>query len=141
MRGDFAGAAETIEKAMLYGETIPEVRDLRLAAMLHDKGRNQDVLGEFEDALVDTDFHPLIMERAMASLVWNPEPVRYWSDGSEQSRFQCRRARILSNALRASLEPAGNIGVFEFNPYAGSADPWRGRPRQLPRHRAAAVIR
>jgi len=101
MRGDFAGAAETIEKAMIYGETIPEVRDLRLAAMLQDKSRNQDVLGEFEDALVDTDFHPLIMERAMASLVWNPEPVRYWSDGSEQSRFQCRWARILSNAFNS----------------------------------------
>lgn len=113
MRGDFAGAAETIEKAMLYGETIPEVRDMRLAAMLHDKGRNQDVLGEFEDALVDTDFHPQIMERAMASLVWNPEPVRYWSDGSEQSRFQCRRARILSNAFESCgrhWNPQGTLG-------------------------------
>lgn len=101
MRGDYAGAAETIEKAMIYGETIPEVRDLRLAAMLHEKRRNQDVLGEFEDALVDTGFHPLIVERAMASLVWNPEPVRYWSDGTEQSRFQCRRARIMSNAFNS----------------------------------------
>jgi tetratricopeptide (TPR) repeat protein len=100
-RGDFAGAAETIEKAMIYGETIPEVRDMRLGAMMHDKSRNQDVLGEFEDALVDTDFHPLVMERAVAALVWNPEPIRHWSDGSEHSRFQCRRARILSDAFNS----------------------------------------
>lgn len=98
-RGDFAGAAETIEKAMTYGETIPEVRDMRLAAMLTDKSRNEQVLAELEDALVDTDFHPLIMERALAALVWNPEPIRYWSDGSEHAHFLCRRARIMSFAF------------------------------------------
>lgn len=96
IRGDFEGAAETIEKAMVYGETIPEVRDMRLAAMMHDKRRHEHVLAEFEDALVDTDFHPLVMERVLAALVWNPEPYRYWSDGSEHSHFQCRRARIIS---------------------------------------------
>ena len=100
-RGDFAGAAETIEKAMIYGETIPEVRRWRLAAMMQDESRHEEVFGEFEDALVDTDFHPLIMEDAIAALVWSRRSYRYWSDGSEHSRYQCRRLRILSNAFNS----------------------------------------
>ena len=100
-RGDFAGAAESIEKAMIYGETIPVVRQWRLAAMKQDKSRHEEVLGEFEDALVDTDFHPLIMEDAIAALVWSRRSYRYWSDGSEHSRYQCRRLRILSNAFNS----------------------------------------
>ena len=99
MRGDHAGAAESIEKAMIYGETIPEVRNMRLAAMMRDESRHEDVLGEFEDALVDTEFHPLVMERVAGALVWSPEHYRYWSDGSEHSHFECRRARILSYAF------------------------------------------
>ncbi len=100
-RGDFAGAAETIEKAMIYGETIPVVRRWRLAAMKQDKSRHEEVLGELEDALVDTDFHPLIMEIAISTLVWDSRSFRYWSDGSEHSRYQCRRLRILSNAFNS----------------------------------------
>ena len=99
-RGDFAGAAETIEKAMIYGETIPDVRRWRLAAMRQDKSRHGEVLGELEDALVDTDFHPVIMEIAIATLVWENR-FQHWSDGSEHSRFECRRFRILSSAFNS----------------------------------------
>lgn len=99
-RGDTAGAAESIEKAMIYGETIPEVRRWRFASMMADESRYEQVLGELEDALVDTDFHPLIMEFAVSALVWYPpEKTRYWSDGSEHSNYECRRARILSYAF------------------------------------------
>jgi tetratricopeptide (TPR) repeat protein len=114
-RGDFAGAAETIEKAMIYGETIPVVRRWRLAAMRQDKSRNGEVLGELEDALVDTDFHPVIMEITIASLVWS-DRFRYWSDGSEHSRFECRRLRIISNANNScSLHPerASTLGCSD----------------------------
>ena len=108
-RGDFAGAAETIEKAMIYGETIPVVRRWRLVAMIEDKSRHEEVLGEFEDALVDTDFHPFIMEDAINTLVWSSRSFRYWSDGSEHSRYACRRLRILSNAFNScALHPERN---------------------------------
>ncbi|MCH8038678.1 MAG: hypothetical protein IIC53_16375 [Proteobacteria bacterium] len=108
-RGDFAGAAETIEKAMIYGETIPVVRRWRLAAMIQDESRHEEVLGEFEDALVDTDFHPFIMEDAINTLVWSSRSFRYWSDGSEHSRYACRRLRILSNAFNScALHPERN---------------------------------
>ena len=108
-RGDFAGAAESIEKAMFYGETIPVVRRWRLAAMIQDKSRHEEVLGEIEDALVDTDFHPTIMEIAISKLIWDSRSFRYWSDGSEHSRYECRRLRILSNAFNScALHPERN---------------------------------
>jgi tetratricopeptide (TPR) repeat protein len=99
-RGDFAGAAETIEKAMIYGETIPEVRQWRLAAMRQDKSRHEEVLGEIEDALVDTDFDPFIMDIAISTLVW-ANRFQYWSDGSKHSRYECRRLRILSKSFNS----------------------------------------
>ncbi len=111
-RGDFAGAAETIEKAMIYGETIPVVRQWRLAAMKQDKSRHEKVLGEFEDALVDTNFHPLIMELAISTLVWSRRSFRYWSDGSEHSRYECRRLRILSNAFNSCARHQNRAATF-----------------------------
>ena len=98
-RGDFAGAAESIEKAMFYGETIPEVRRWRLAAIAQDKSRHHEMLGDIEDALVDTDFHPIIMEFAIDKLVWSSLSFRYWANGTEHSHYECRRLRILSNAF------------------------------------------
>ena len=112
-RGDIAGAAETIEKAMIYGETIPEVRRWRFASIIEDESRREEMLGELEDALVDTDFHPLIMAFALEALVWYPpERTRYWSDGTEHSNYECRRARILSHAFNGCARHSNRQGTL-----------------------------
>lgn len=112
-RGDNAGAAETIEKAMIYGETIPEVRRWRFASIIEDESRREEMLGELEDALVDTDFHPLIMAFALEALVWYPpERTRYWSDGTEHSNYECRRARILSHAFNGCARHSNRQGTL-----------------------------
>jgi len=86
---------------MIYGETIPVVRRWRLAAMIQDESRHHEVFGDFEDALVDTDFYPTIMEMAISTLVWSSRSFRYWSGGSEHSRYECRRLPILSNPFNS----------------------------------------
>jgi tetratricopeptide (TPR) repeat protein len=124
-RGDFTGAAESIEKAMVYGETIPEVRRWRFAAMMQDESRHEQVLGEIEDALVDTDFHPLIMEFAVSALIWDKRPIRYWSDGTEHSNYECRRLRILSNAFGSCAQDS------ERNSTLGCSDSSLKRIQQI----------
>lgn len=105
-RKDHEGAAKSLEKAMIYGETMPEVRAQRVRLFSYYEPRLHDFLAEAEDALGDTDLSPFVMLEVLPKAAFNAEPIRYDETGAEHDRFECRRARLLSAAIPScSMHP------------------------------------
>lgn len=99
--GDRAAAAAAIQKALVHGSTIPDVRTWDIMFAYEVPERQDRIFDVYRDALEDTDWHYSVIDSVAQALRGGFIPAETMSDGSPRPLAHCERHDLISKLPEA----------------------------------------
>ena len=95
-QGKRAEAIAAIDKAMVFGRTLPKVRAWQLNFAFQDPKKRERIFEIIWEAMDDTGWHYDIYHQVMHFIAGPSEEITHFIDGRKKTDFHCNRAAFLS---------------------------------------------